>query len=169
MKYEPPAPVKLTKDEASLWQLVTQPSHLIDDWEPIADAQEQLTRMLIERMAIPEARLQIFIKLHKPSFVKNGRLDEEIFRCPHFTKYLDYFIHGPALPSEVSTSLCDLLNNTIDTSGGMRSRCRALARQSVRQYHFDKQDAATAFYRLAVEIGLGENEAKALRQAVMTL
>lgn len=77
-----------------------------------------LARSLLERDAIPKARLNYFFepeynlgnpkKSIKETFESNGTNGEEILTHPHFLKYLKYFIYGADLPQLLQSELGSL-------------------------------------------------------------
>ena len=93
--------IELTERELALVSQIdfypSAASHNADSWRPIADAMEELTRSLLERNAIPEARRKFFSdptffvgghgRSHLQVFEKNGTRGDAIFRDPNFAKY----------------------------------------------------------------------------------
>src|SRR5258708_11102619 len=92
-------------------------SYNADSWRPIADAMEELMRLLVARGAIAGPRLNFFKdpdyfiggrgRSRLQMFEKNGTSGVDIFRHPNFVKYLRYFLYAPHLPVNVITSFQD--------------------------------------------------------------
>ena len=93
--------------------------------------------------------------------------EKQVFEHPDFIKYLRPFIFGPDLPESVIAGLCKILNEDRGTSGMVMDRYRKHARSSIRRHNLDKRHAATEFYRLGIEIGMEQHDAKTLRDAAM--
>lgn len=70
-----------------------------------------LTKLLLERIAIPENRLKYFTdrayqfgrvkRSRKEIFESNGTKGESIFEHPHFLKYLTFFIEGANVSQDI--------------------------------------------------------------------
>lgn len=173
MNYEPPQPINLTSKEAELYaKIPLDPPH--DGWFEIADAMEALTDSLFERKAIPDVRLRLFAdpdyaetgkKSRQEVFESNGTSGSDIFRHPHFIKYLRHFINGPNLPQPAIDGLCKILNDDRGTSGMVMEQYRKHARSCVREFNLSPPDAGTEFFRLGVEIGMELHAARTLRDA----
>jgi hypothetical protein len=139
----------------------------------------ELTKLLLQRKGIPQVRLTWFtdpsynIGGHGSSrrdvFVKNGMYGEDIFRHPHFLKYLNYFVFGPELPSEViagfegAVAYCGIV-----TSGDIIPLGEH-AKQQARAHRLEAIKAAEEFYKLALECGLDSTDARMIRDAVKKL
>jgi hypothetical protein len=138
---------------------------------------ESLVESLLQRQAVPDVRLRVFFdpnyaetgrKSRQEAFESNGTSGNEIYRHPHFIPYLRYFIYGPKLPQPAIDGLCRILNEQRGTSGMVMDQYRRHGRECVRKYGLFRVDAATEFFRLAVEIGMGIDEARTLRKAVQS-
>lgn len=91
------------------------PSH--QTWPKTQQHMTELAERLLERKAISDTRLRYFTdpecnpggrgKSRKDVFEKNGTRGDEILRHPHFLKYLEYFLYGPNLPSEIVVKFKD--------------------------------------------------------------
>lgn len=173
MKFIAPKSVELTSTEAKLYARIPHtPSH--EGWDDVADAMESLVHSLLARDAVPEVRLQLFhdaefaetgIKSRLEVFESNGTVGDDIYRSPYFIPYLRHFIHGPNLPRDVMDGLVAILNEDRGTSGMVMNDYRQFARAAIRDRHLSPSDAATEFFRLGVEIGMGVPAARALRDA----
>lgn len=178
MEYRPPNSVELTDDEQQLYDQIKPYIHSQvpenEDWPEIAEAMESLALSLLQRDAIPEIRVRLFDaselaesgeKSPKEIFESNGVSRHEILRNVYFLKYLRHFIHGPNLPKPVIERLCTILNEDRGTSGMVLDQFKAHARESIRTYRLDRNEAATEFFRLGVEIGMELRLARSLRNA----
>jgi len=124
---------------------------------------EHLTKSLLKRKAIPEIRLHVFAdpnfaenrnKSPKQIFESNGTLGDEIYRHPHFIKYLHYFIKGPDLPNDAILGFCKILNDDMGTSGMILEDIRKYVRSCIRKFFLDRRSAASEFYKLSVELNI---------------
>lgn len=137
-----------------------------------------LMQSLWDRQAIPAIRVRYFTEAEhnigsrhsiRETFEGNGTRGEDIFRHPHFLKYLRYFLRGPDLPAQVITALTEAVEecgNPI-TSGDCKPLVDA-AKKLTRAHSLDPRDAAEEFYKLALEVG-AEVHARAIRDAVRKL
>lgn len=176
--------IKLTEREKALISQIdfdpSATSHDADSWRPIADAMEELMRSLLERNAIPEARRKFlsdptfFIggrgRSHLQVFEKNRTRGDEIFRHPHFVKYLHYFVYGPDLPKPVIEAF---QQKVIDCgkpfTSGDSIAVADFARQLTRSHCLEAGDAAEEFYKLALDCGLDADDARSVRDTVKKL
>jgi hypothetical protein len=148
-----------------------------DPWKPIGDAMLELTKSLFERKAIPESRIKFFTDpqffigghgiSHLQAFEKNGTRGDDIFRHPHFLKYLSYFIYGPALPKAV----IDAFQRKIADCGAPFTGSDALtvadmARQLTRSYGLAVDTTAEEFYKLVLDCGMDASDARTVRDTV---
>jgi len=176
MEYKKPKRVKLTEDEAKWNDQIPSTPDGITEWAQVADSMESLCKSLLSRKAIPEIRLRVFAdpnfaeargKSPKQVFESNGTCDDDIYRHPHFIKYLRYFINGPALPAAVISGFCKILNDDIGTSGMILNDLRRYVRSCIRKYGLDRKSAASEFYKLAAELGL-TLECRSVRAAALS-
>ncbi len=173
MGFKAPEHVELTTDETNLAALVFAEQEECE-WNEIADAMQALLKSLLDRVAIPSIRLQVFEdpecaevydKSPKQIFEGNGTSGIAIYRHPHFKAYLHYFVYGPNLPKDVIDGLVRLLNDDRGTSGMVMTQYGQFARDAVRRHRLDPRTAATEFHRLGLEIGMGAHDARVLRDA----
>jgi hypothetical protein len=168
--------VVLTSEEQKLWDGI--PFRI--DWRtggPLAtpgsmEAARTLTMSLLEREAIPRVRLSYFTdpelnvrghgRSRKQIFERNGTRGENIFRHPHFFRYLRYFVLGPDLPGETVRRFAEA---AADDEDGLQ----AFAREEVRRRGLERTDAAEEFFKLALELDLDPWIARGVRDAVMRL
>ena len=176
--------IELTERERALVSQIdfypSAASHNADSWRPIADAMEELTRSLLERNAIPEARWKLFSDptffigghghSHLQVFEGNGTRGDAIFRHPRFAKYLHYFVYGPDLPKQVIVAF---QHKVIDCgkpfSSGDSITVDDFARQLTRSNGLEASEAAEEFYKLALDCGLDAGDARSVRDAVKKL
>jgi hypothetical protein len=178
MDFKPPKSIKLTSKEIQLYDRIPKHPHQGDErWDVTADAMEELFVSLIKRNVIPEVRLRLFCdpdyaekgkKSPKQIFEANGTSGNDIYRHPHFKKYLHYFITGPALPPNAIDGFCKILNDDEDSSGIVLDQLCKHARSMVRKFGFSTDSAGTDFFRLGIEVGMDIVSAKMLRDAVKT-
>lgn len=176
MNYQPPEVVELSSEELKLYEKIPDFPDLNMEWFPIAQAMESLSKSLIKRNAIPVIRLQIFAdpkyaeireKSPKQIFESNGTYGDEIFRHPHFLKYLHYFIKGPDLPVEAIKGFCRILNDDAGTSGEILDQLCRHVRSIIRKHDLDRHSAASNFFKLAVEIKF-DHDPFSIRKAAMS-
>ena len=176
MNYQPPKVVELSSEELNLYELIFGSVNSNKEWPPIAIAMESLFKSINKRNAIPKIRLRIFAdpkyaeirnKSTKQIFESNGTYGDEIYRHPHFVKYLRYFIKGPDLPDASIKGFCKILNDDAGTSGEILDQLRRFVRSCVREYGLDRPSAASNFYKLAVELEI-DYDPYSIRAAAMS-
>lgn len=139
----------------------------------------ELAKSLLERKAIPLIRIQYFKdpefningrgKSRKNIFEQNGTKGESILRHPHFHPFLRYFIFGPDLPSNIIEEFNLLVNECEPvTSGDFEKFCN-LARQQIRNFSIDKDTAAEEYFKLCLELGLGNGMSRTVRDNIMKM
>ena len=171
-------PIDLTKTEKVLLDRINA-SHPGYD----GDAAYKLIESLRKRDAIPRIRKAYFTegdlniegrgKSRKNIFERNGTKGDDIYRHPHFFKFLKYFIGGPDLPQSVIVEFADLVKKCEPvTSGDQEDFCK-LARQQVRNHELIKKnnhrEVAEEYFKLGLELNLDVNTARAIRGNVMKL
>lgn len=165
-----------TEEEILLSTIVFHPRKL--DFEATQANGERAKRLmlsLLEHNAIPEARKAYFTdpeynlargKFSKlGGFKRNGCSLDEILKHPNFLKYLLYFVYGSQLPEAVKA---DFLNSTRETGGNERD-LSVLAKQQVRRFDLNPKEIAEEFYKLGLDCGLAQYQAKTIRNAVFNL
>ncbi|BAL73736.1 hypothetical protein [Bradyrhizobium cosmicum] len=140
-----------------------------------APAVVALMKSLEERKAIPEIRLRYWLdpdlnhgrikSSHKGLFERNGTKGQEIFEHPHFLPYLRYFLFGADLPPSVISTMKERVGNPAWISSSDILPIAKFARMLARQSGLD-QNAAEEFFKLALDLGLPEYTAGAIRKAV---
>ena len=145
----------------------------------IFDRAGDLMEHLIARKAIPAHRLAWFTEAEhhiagygssrEQWFRRNAQPGTDICRHPHFFKYLHYFIYGPDLPPRVMSAFeAEVENCGMITSGDM-PRLTKVVRQQAREHRLDPKSSCEEFYKLALELGLGADSARSIRDAVRNL
>lgn len=176
--------IELTEEELGLLKKIdfgasSWEPHPPGYWDAVADAVLQLTKLLVQRNAIPEVRTRYFTdpdfniggkgRSRAGIFEKNGCHGDDIFRHPHFLRYLHYFVYGPDLPHEVTSAF----ENRIAESGFITSSdlvpLGKFARQLVRANKLNSSNASEEFFKLALEQGLEIHEARLIRDFVKTI
>lgn len=168
--------ISLTAEEQALLERL--PNDAPSDHEGWVRAQPVMTELaqrLLERHAIPEARLRYFTdpdcnsggrgNSRKDLFERNLREGDDILTHPHFLKYLLYFLYGPDLPSEVITQFKEAAYEN-RLSGSEVLDLAPSARAAVRRYGMNPVDASEEFFKLAVECGAAPWSADTLRRSV---
>lgn len=174
-------PIKLTPAEQKLWEAIYFDSPTAGfDYDRVRASMEPallLTKSLLKRDAIPEVRLryvsdpELNVRGHGKSrievFERNGMRGDDIFRDPNFHKYLRYFVVGPELPSSTIAAFTQLAERCgMITSGDCDAFCR-LARSEARRCGLSKRQAAEELFKLSLEVGLGDDMSRIVRDSVM--
>lgn len=166
--------VDLTPDEQKLFDAVQ--FDVGPDFYEIAAVNGEraaaLARSLVSRGAIPQARLRYFtdpelnIGPHKGSrqdiFQRNAG-DRDILEDASFLKYLRYFILGPDLPQPVVAEFKKLVDEPFSETDNIGR----FVRERIRSGAVDRLRAAEEFFKLALECGLDDYEAKRIRTDAM--
>lgn len=174
--------VALTDQEQELWDAI--PFRI--DWRtgrpPVTpaslDAAHALTVSLLKREAIPLVRISYFVdpelnigcsRSRQQVFEGNGTAGEDIFRHPHFFRYLRYFVLGPDLPEATIRRFADAVADCGLVTSGDEEALQRLARAEVRRCGLERMAAAEEFFGLALELDLDAWTARAIRDSVMKL
>jgi hypothetical protein len=170
-------PVELTEDERKLLDRIEfDPLKIHGGVEVVAavcQAAKALAQSLNERKAIPAHRLRFFTdpdynigghgSSRKQLFERNSN-GNDILTSVHFLKYLHYFIYGPSL----SPTIIDGFQEKVKACGMVTSGdiipLGEYAKKQVRTYTL--KSSAEDFYKLALECGLEEYEARSIRDSV---
>lgn len=135
-----------------------------------------LTRTLLDRDAIPAARLKYFTdpdcnvgghgRSKKDILAGNHRGRGHFAEDPHYLQYLRFFICGPDLPE----MLCNDFHTRVEECGQVTSgdvEPLALhARTLARYYGLVGRDVRDEFFKLALDCGLEVDYARVVRDAV---
>ena len=175
--------IDLTPGEQALWEQIhfASRSSRIDHDKLRASIGPayQLARSLLEREAIPPIRWRYFTdhklniggrgKSRQEVFERNGTSGDAILKHPHFHKYLRYFVLGPDIPSEAIAEFAALVRDCGPvTSGDTKAFC-SLARQQVRNAGLKRKDAAEEYFKLGLELEIGQDIAYAVRNSIMRM
>jgi hypothetical protein len=174
-----PSKIELNDDEEELLaQIDFNPSPYSGEFHETLRssciAAAKLTESILSRKVVPEIRRRYFTdpelnigtkKSRKQVFEQNGTRSRAIIEHPHFLKFLQYFIFGPELPESV---IEEFWRQATHFDMELRDICK-FSRSVVRQYELDPLQAREEFYKLALECGLVEYEARIVRDAVRTV
>ena len=158
--------IKLSAEEENLLKQIsfTDLSHEV--LKKSCSAAGDLAKLLIERDCIPRIRVEYFTNpeynvglraSRKETFEKNGTKGEDIFYHGNFLRYLRYFIFGPDLPRTVIIDFCENIES---------DDLLAFVRSQVRKHRLNPGKASEEFYKLALECGLPEWNARSIRDTV---
>ena len=168
--------IELSDEEATLLSGIELDQSTLDheQYERQGPLVLSLLKSLAERNAIPEVRLRYWsdpeyqigrLKAsHKGLFERNGRQGDEIYTHPHFLKYLRYFLYGAQLPARAIAAFEEVVGNPDWVSSGDIADIAKGTRRIVREHGL--QTEHEEFYRLALDVGLSQWLAKAVRDAV---
>lgn len=175
--------IDLTPDEKTLWeQIYFAPESSRFDHEKARASIEpayQLARSLLGRQAIPRIRWRYFTdpelnvgghgKSRQQVFEKNGTSGDQILKHPHFHKYLRYFVLGPDIPSQaIDEFMALVIECGTPTSGDTEKFCN-LARRQVKISRRGRDYAAEEYFKLGLELGIGQDTARAIRDGIMRM
>ena len=173
------SPIELTDHESKLLGSIDFELAAIDRSHEenlaILDVAGELTESLLERRGVPDIRLRYFFdpelnvgghgNSREQVFEQNGTDGNNIFRHPHFLKYLRYWVYGPRLPQGTIASFKELaMHGFVDVRDLDR-----LAREQTRRQRLDPRMHHEEFYKLALECGLDESKARRIRDAVKSV
>lgn len=176
--------IELTDHEQALvaridFESYSRESYLTNQ-EPIL----ALLRSLSDRNAIPEQRLKYWndpeyntgsrYTSRKGTFERKGVEGDEIYKHPHFLKYLRYFLYGTDLPDELIDRFknsCEerVVNFSHVTSSDILPICknaRTVARIAIRKYRLERHHVTEEFFRLCLDMGLHVSDARVVRDDV---
>lgn len=150
--------------------------HDPEHWNAVGEAALALMKSLIARNAIPDVRSKYFTdpdfnvggrgRSRAQIFEKNGTHGEEIFRHPHFLKYLHYFLYGPDLPPAVIEAFRQKIADMGPVTSSDIVPLSAFARKLTRDHRLRGDDPAEEFFKLALDCGLERFEARSIRDSV---
>lgn len=148
-----------------------------EHWRKNGELALELVRSIQGRNAIPAHRWDWFVEpeynvgghgsSHRDIFEKNGTRGNDIARHAHFLPFLHYFIYGPDLPAAV----IDAFQAKVDECGMVTSGdvipLGKTARQLTKNAGLNRKKAAEEFFKLALELDLGEGTGLSVRTQVM--
>lgn len=139
----------------------------------------KLLERLADRSAIPEERARYWndpkynIGGRKTSrkgvFEKNGCIGEDIYTHPHFIPHLRYFLFGADLSDPVVVKFEEKVGNPNWVTSSDIVPIGKCARDLAREYGLERNAAAEEFFKLCLDMDLGLDNARSVRQAVMKL
>jgi len=112
---------------------------------------------------------------HRAASVAKGYLREERdarrrhLPPPAFFKYLGYFVFGPDLPARTQKRFSALHDECAPITSGDEETFCELAKREARAIGLDRKRAAREFFKLSLELGLDDDMAPGVRDAVMKL
>lgn len=172
-------PIDLTEEEKELlstisldWREINGPSDAYRNGEAAA----KLTRNLIDRKAIPEARVKYFTDPeYKPGpskgsrfdILKNGNNSDYALTHPNYLSHLRYFLYGADLPRAVVVQFCRYVADCGYVSSSDVDPLRKLVRKMTRDHGLNPSSASDEFCKLSLDCGMGIHYADSIRRAVM--
>jgi hypothetical protein len=175
----PTPDIELTEREQELFDQIHFHSSRHDDVRASIMPMVALFELLLKRSAIPEVRLLYFTapernpggrgKSRQEVFERNGTDASEIFAHPNFMKYLEYFVCGPNLPSQVISEFKDAAQFSGYLTGGDVVDLIPKARNAVRSARLDPHNASDEFHKLVLECGAMPSSAESIRSAVRSM
>ena len=166
--------VDLTSDEKNLFDQIDFTGR-----EYCAEQAHKLAKSLFERDAIPAIRLEYFtspqynIQGRGESRLKNWERKnlnkDEIFKHPHFIKYLQYFIKGPNISPEHIYKFEELVKKLEPITSGDTNDLCSLAKKQAKSSGKNTKDEAEEYYKLCLELGIYEGTARDIRKAVLNM
>jgi hypothetical protein len=147
----------------------------VDGVQAVCSAARELALSLLNRKAIPEHRILFFndpdynIGGHGSSrkqILERNLHGKDFLTSVHFLKYLQYFLFGPSLPVPVIDRFGEIVKNCGNVTSGDIIPLGDEAKKLVRKHNLERSDAAEEFYKLALEHGLQEYEARSIRDRV---
>jgi|SRR5581483_558758 len=143
--------------------------------QAVCSAARELALSLLNRKAIPEHRIRFFkdpdynIGGHGSSrqqIMERNLNGKDFLASVHFLKYLQYFIFGPSLPAPLIDRFGEVVKNCGNVTSGDIIPLGDEAKKLVRKHGLESNNAAEEFYKLALECGLQEYEARSIRDRV---
>lgn len=135
-----------------------------------------LMASLTERNAIPVQRLEYFnnpgfrsgrIKgSHRSLLERNGNTEVEIFQHFSFRKYLRYFLFGANLPELLISTFKKKVDDFGSVGPSDALELTKLAKSLVRDQILRPVDVYEEFYRLALDCGILQTNAKRIRDGI---
>lgn len=172
-------PIKLNEKENHLFDIVKGFS-ISNDFEKnqsILNASLELTEILRDAERIPLSRINYFLKpacnISRPTksrkeiFEINGIRGDDIFKHPHFIKYLIYFIIGADLPLDIKTKAEELIVRASFKDHGCDDFFEYLKGTRLIPKDNDKRDTfSEEVFKLALDSSADISDAISLRNSV---
>jgi hypothetical protein len=135
-----------------------------------------LIQSLLAHKSIPECRLRYFadpdynVGSSKSSkrdlFLRNAHTDEEMYRHPHFLKYLRYFVFGADLPDHLKEAFLARFKESDGDTRQLIQLARGQFRELAKARLPQAYEYPEAFYQLALDCGCEQWHARDVRDAV---
>jgi len=171
--------IELTTQERQLFDQIRFGSNRHDEIRASIMPMVGLCESLFKRGAIPEVRLRYFTdsernpggrgKSRRDVFERNGTSGPEIFAHPNFMKFLEYFVCGPNLPSEVIAEFKKASKFSGYLTRGDVVELIPKARAAVRLASLEPLSASEEFHKLVMECGASASTAESIRSAVRAI
>jgi hypothetical protein len=174
------APLELTDAEKKLLERIEfDPLKIRGGVEKVAavcGTARELASSLLNRKAIPEHRLRFFTHPEynvgghgssRKQILERNANGRDILSSVHFLGHLRYFIYGPSLPAAAIESFGKAVKECGMVTSGDIIPLGNTAKKLFRASGLDRSAAAEEFYKLALEHGLQESEARSIRDSVM--
>jgi hypothetical protein len=148
----------------------------VEEVEKVCRAARELAVSLFHRKAIPEQRLRYFndpeynVGGHGSSrkqILERNSNGRDILANVHFLKYLHYFVYGSSLPPAIIESFQKEVKACGMVTSGDIIPLGNHAKKLMRSYQLDRGPTAEEFYKLALDSGLREYQARSIRDSVM--
>ncbi|WP_421871936.1 hypothetical protein [Nitratireductor rhodophyticola] len=173
--------VDLTDDEVQLVNEIEFDASKVADheaWKRNSEIAAALTKSLLTRKAVPDARLRYFTDPDYRTgrmkgsrfdiFKRNGNDFEETIRHNHFLKYLRYFVYGSELPEPFLSEFGEAVADCGDyISSGDAYDLSRKARAMYRRSGLEREWAADEFFKLAIDLGMSASHAMTIRKAII--
>lgn len=172
--------IKLETNENALYQIVKGFNHKSDfnEIQQILHASEQLTKMLLERQAIPKNRLNYFTKVdyqtgrtkksRKEIFKMNNKKGKAISGHPNFIKYLEYFIEGTNLATFIKNKAFEIFEGNHYTDDAAEQLFSFLKSQKIiPNDNFERHKFAEEIFKLVIDLDCDLEDAKRIRSRVI--
>jgi len=172
-----PRAVQLLPEEIELLMKIDfgLPSNDYRENQAILAAAAALTKRLIRRRAVPDIRaryltdpeLNVGCRMGSriEVFERNGTKGDDIFKHPHFLRYLSYILYGPELPTETIDGFRKVVEEDFGTSGMVMDQLKKFTRAEVRRLGMERYRAKEEFYKLALECELHSHLTLVIRDA----
>jgi hypothetical protein len=180
-------PIALTPDEGAILAAMKlrqeELFHESDGAQRNGELALALMTSLLARAAIPELRLRYFedptyrtgrIKgSYRQLFERNKTVGDDIFRHPNFLQHLRYFLFGAELPDDIIKAFSRKALSFGHVGPSDASELGTLSRDMTRKHHLavhiGPDGVAEEFYKLALDCGIYQGHALAIRKRVASI
>lgn len=171
--------VELTEEEQKLYEDIIS-LDISEDYEKRVrklDSLQLLTKSLLDRKAIPEQRIRFFTdkdfqfggtkKSRKEVFESNGTKGQEIFKHPHFIKYLKYFVEGANLNLHLTKSILEIYSKCHYSDDAINEIYNLLKSNSlIPKDKSSRQELADEIFKLLVDLKIEPNYCHQIRKKI---